>query len=210
MLYVVLIERIVAGNQHHHRLAVGPSTDAARLLPEAHRAARIAGDNGHVERADVDAQLERVGRDYPAQLTAAQSSFDFGTLVGPIARFVGAHAASQLRTHLTPHVEQHALHRHARPPEQDAAVAGPQRLGKNSRGLFEDALVLVGALVTAQWRSPEKEPPRPRARRVAVHFDKGQADHLLGQLDRIADRSRRAHERRLRAIAEPPIGAAVG
>ena len=60
MLNVVLVQRVVAGNEHDHGFAVGAAAHAAGLLPEAHAAARVAGDDRHVQRADVDAQLERV------------------------------------------------------------------------------------------------------------------------------------------------------
>src|SRR5260370_39904015 len=35
MLDVVLVERVVAGDQHDHRLTVGPPSNAPGLLPEA-------------------------------------------------------------------------------------------------------------------------------------------------------------------------------
>src|SRR5207245_635666 len=56
MLNVKLVERVVAGDEHDHRLTVSPPSNATGLLPEAHRAAGIASQNGHVERTDVDAQ----------------------------------------------------------------------------------------------------------------------------------------------------------
>ena len=57
-----LIERRAAGH-HHRRRAARPPPGAARALPRGGNRARIAGHHGHVERADVDAELERVGRD---------------------------------------------------------------------------------------------------------------------------------------------------
>ncbi len=71
VLNVILVERVIAGDEHDHGLTVRPPSHAASLLPEAHIAARIAGQDRHVERAHVDAQLERIGRDDAAQLPAA-------------------------------------------------------------------------------------------------------------------------------------------
>ena len=209
MLNVELVERVVARYQDDHRLAFCAPPYATSLLPEAHGAAGVAGDHRHVERTDVDPQLERVGRDHASQLTAAQTRLDLGALVGAIAGFVCADPPGQLRTQQALHVKQHALDRHAGPAEKDAAVPSAQRLGKNGRRLEEDAFVFVGALVASEWRTPEEKPARAGAGGVAVDLDERRSDHLLGQFDRVGDRSRGGDERRAgtiagRQTAQPP------
>src|SRR5260370_5803293 len=88
MLNVILVERVVAGDEHDHRLAVSPPPNAAGLLPEAHVAAGVACQDRHVERTHVDAQLERISRDDATQLPAAQPGLDLGAVVGAVPSFV--------------------------------------------------------------------------------------------------------------------------
>ena len=63
MTQQILIDRVVAGQQHGEAFVVTPAA-AARLLPTAGDRAGIVHQQRDVERADVDAELERVrGRD---------------------------------------------------------------------------------------------------------------------------------------------------
>ena len=57
-----LVERRAGRHEDRRRPAAAPP-GAAGLLPERGDRARIAGEHGDVEVADVDAELERVGRD---------------------------------------------------------------------------------------------------------------------------------------------------
>ena len=60
MTQQVLIDRIVAGQQHGEAFVVTPAA-AARLLPTAGDRAGIVYKEGDVERADVDAEFECIG-----------------------------------------------------------------------------------------------------------------------------------------------------
>ena len=51
---IILIQRILRPH-HEHQGVAAPAAGAAGLLPGGHDGARIAGDNGGVEAADVDA-----------------------------------------------------------------------------------------------------------------------------------------------------------
>ncbi len=64
LAHEVLVERVLAGDQHRPALAgaAGPSP----ALPEARHRAGKPGDERDVEAADVDAELERAGRDHGA------------------------------------------------------------------------------------------------------------------------------------------------
>jgi len=145
VLNVVLVEGVIAGDQYDHCLAVGATSYATSLLPEAHVAAWIPSDHRYVQRADVNPQFERVRRDHPAQLAAPQPGLDLSAFFGVIPGLVGADPAREIRADQAPHVQQHPLDRYSGTPEQDAAVAGPQRFGEHRGRFSKDALVLVGA-----------------------------------------------------------------
>ena len=71
---------------------------AAELLPGRRDRARIAGQDRHVERADVDAELERVRRDDAEDLAVAQAVLDRAALRRQVAAAVAADAASAARS----------------------------------------------------------------------------------------------------------------
>ena len=80
----VLVDRVVAGQQHGQAFVV-PAAAAARLLPTAGDRAGVIHQEGHVERADVDAQLERVGGRDAAQVAAEQILLDLAAFIGQVA-----------------------------------------------------------------------------------------------------------------------------
>ena len=84
-----LIDRRAAGDQHRRR-ARRPPAGAAGALPGGGDGPRIAGHHRDVERADVDAELERVGRDDGAHLAVAQAALDLAPPVRQVAAAVAA------------------------------------------------------------------------------------------------------------------------
>ena len=78
-----LVERI-AGRDHYAERCTIASSRATETLPGAGDRARIAVQEAHVERADVDAELERVGRDHAVERAFAQLSFGLAALPGKI------------------------------------------------------------------------------------------------------------------------------
>jgi len=66
VLHQVLIERVLEGHEHGQGLAVAPAR-TARLLPGGKDRPGVSRDDHAVERADVDAHLERVGRRHPRE-----------------------------------------------------------------------------------------------------------------------------------------------
>ena len=92
----ILIDRVVAGQQNGQALVVPPAA-AAGLLPGAGDRARITGQQGHVERADVDAQFQRVGGRHAAQTAAEQLRFDLAAFERQIAAAIGPHLIGQFR-----------------------------------------------------------------------------------------------------------------
>ena len=111
MAGVPLVELVVAGHEHRGRATVG-ATGAADLL--AHRSQRAGEPVEHhrVERADVDAELERAGGDDTAELARRELHLELapfgGEVSGPIRgdrRGVGAaecHAAPARRARASP------------------------------------------------------------------------------------------------------------
>src|SRR5688500_12786276 len=71
-----------------------PAAGTARTLPRRGDRSRITGEHGDVQGADVDAELEGVGRDDAADEPLAQPTFDLATAQRQVAAAV---APDQLR-----------------------------------------------------------------------------------------------------------------
>src|SRR5690606_7002034 len=83
-----LIERHARGDEQREAGPLAPAA-APEALPERGDAARVAGADDRVEAADVDAELERVGRDHATNAAAAQPALDAAAGVGEVAAAVG-------------------------------------------------------------------------------------------------------------------------
>ena len=68
-----LIERSARCDQHRRRPSAAPAR-ATRALPRRRDGSRIARHDAHVERADVDAEFQRVGRHHGSNAAVAQAS----------------------------------------------------------------------------------------------------------------------------------------
>ena len=86
-----------ARRHHHRRRLPGAAAGAAGALPRRGNRAGIAGHHAHVERADVDAELERVGRDHAAHLPGAQALLDLAPAQRQIAAAIAADALRHAR-----------------------------------------------------------------------------------------------------------------
>ena len=82
-----LVERVLARDVHG-QAAPAPS-GAAPHLPQRGDGPGERDDDGRVELADVDPELQRVGRDHRAQLAADEASLQFAALLGGVAGAVG-------------------------------------------------------------------------------------------------------------------------
>ena len=91
MLDDELVERRARCHQHRRRRALPPSC-APRTLPGGRDRARISRHHHGVERADIDSQLQRVGRDHAANLALAQLALDFPPLARQVAGAIPANA----------------------------------------------------------------------------------------------------------------------
>ena len=91
-----LIQRRAGGDQQRQRRAQAPA-GAARALPGGGDGAGIAGHHDDVQSADVNAQLQRVGRHHAANRALAQAALDLAPLLRQISAAIAAHRVGQGR-----------------------------------------------------------------------------------------------------------------
>ena len=161
----------------------------------------IAGQDGRVEPADVDAQLERVRRHDAEHLARPQPGLDRAPLGGEVAAAVAADALARpaaLAECLAQRGQQQ-LHRHARLAEDDRLPAGAQEAECRPVGEPErprpDALALVD-----HRRIEHDDVLLAGGRAVVVDHRHGPAGESLGERLRVADRGRAEHDLRLAAV----------
>ncbi len=178
-----LIERVLAGDVH--RQAAPPAPRASPHLAKRRDGAREGHDDRRVELADVDAELQRVGRDHRAQLAAHQAALELASLLGGVAGPVGHHQLGQLGARvaeLLPDQPAQQLYALARLHEADRARAFCHQAREQLRRLAERRAPRAGDLVR-QRRIPHRDPPRRRRRSIVVdQRDRLQAGEALGQL----------------------------
>ena len=89
-----LVERVLAGDVHRQAAAAAPG--APPHLAQRGDGPGEGDDDGRVELADVDAELQGVGRDHGAQLAADQATLELATLLGGVAGAVGSDELREL------------------------------------------------------------------------------------------------------------------
>ena len=195
-----LIDR--RARRHHHRRGTrGPPPGAAGTLPGGGNRAGIARHDRHVERADVDAELERVGRDHAAHLSLAQPLLD----LAPAQRKVAAAIAADLLGHARHRLEvlfqirgedlggQPALRKH------DHLQIAAQELPRHAPRLGQ--IRTTDAQLAVHHRRIHEHDELLAARRAALTDERERPlGEPLGQLARIGDGGRRADELRAGAV----------
>ena len=88
VLHQILVERVLKAHKDGQGVAVAAARPA-RLLPRGKHRPRVARDDDAVERADVDAHLEGVGRGDPREEAPLESVLDLAALLGKVACPVG-------------------------------------------------------------------------------------------------------------------------
>ena len=205
-----LVERVLAGDVDREPAPAPPRP--APHLPQAGDGAGEGDADRRVELADVDPQLQRVGRDHRQQLAAAQPRLDLAPLLRRVAAAVGGDPLRQLRLAAALEVfAGEALDQLDPAPafeEADRPHPLGDQLGQQVGRLREGRAPRPGRLVD-QRRVPHRHlAPGPR-RAVVVDQLERRPDQPLGQLDRVGDRRRGEQEARLRAVgarhpAQPP------
>ena len=205
------VERVVLGDQHPERVlraTAGPPD----LLPERRPGPGEAGDEHGVEPADVDAELEGVGRGQPDQVAAAQRRLERPALLGEVAAAVGRDPVGQRGVDLGEQLgrrQGHLLRAAPRADEGQGAHVLGDEVGEQvgdlrRRGPAHRRAVLTG--MGGEGRLPQQQRHLPPWGVVA-----GQRDHVeageprRGDL-RLRDGRRGEHERRVGAVhrAHPP------
>ena len=94
MAHEVVVEGVVAGEEHREALATG-APRPSRALPQRGPRARPAGHDDGVEPADVDPQLQGARRREPAQPPAAQLLLQLAALLGQVAAAISGDEVRQ-------------------------------------------------------------------------------------------------------------------
>ena len=204
-----LIDR--RARRHHHRGRPGrPASSAARALPGGGNRARVAGHDRHIERADVDAELERVGRDHAAHLPFAQALLD----LAPAQRQIAAAVAADLLGHARHGLEVlfqvggENLGGQAALCEHDYLQVASQELPRHPPRLGQ--IRAADAEFAIHHRRVHEHDELLAARRPALADVRERPfGQPFRQLARVRDGGRRADELRVRAVVDAdPLQAA--
>jgi hypothetical protein len=183
-----LVERVLPGDVDRQPAPAAPGP-SPHLAQRGDRAGEGDADRG-VERADVDAQLQRVRGDHPEQLAVDQPALQLAPLLGRVAGAVGSDplrelaAARVLERELREARDQ--LDRLARLHEHDRARAPADELGEQVGGLGQRRAAR-GELLVDDRRVPHRDRLLRARRAVALdHRHLGQPGQPLGQLAGLA------------------------
>ena len=215
-----LVYRRRGGDQDRQRQFVG-AAGAARLLPAGGDRAGKAGHHRCIQPADVDAQLQRVGRHHAEQRPVAQAALDPAPLVRQIAAAIGGDGVAvrfggvrfgAVRRRVVrrravrwaaaqglPDIGGDQLRARARAGEHDRLHAPAQQTGGDLVRFVDHAAPGAPQRVE-QRRVVEQKVALPGRRAVAVDQDRVLLDDAAGQLQRVADGRRAADEARPRPV----------
>ncbi len=195
-----LVQRRARRHQDGRRPAAA-TAGAAGLLPERRDPAGIASQHRDVQVADVDAELERVGRDDAEHLALAQALLDRPAPGGQVAAAIAAHdpAVARLVGDAALDRRQQDLGGEAALREDDRRDLRPEESQRELRGLAE--IGRADAELGVDDRRVVADEHLVAGRRPALGdlLDR-LADEAARQLARVRDRRRRHDELRRRAI----------
>ena len=130
-----LVQRVLARDVDRQSAPTPPG--AAPHLTQRRDGARERRDDRGVQRADVDAELERVGRDDGVQLAAHEPRLELAALLRRVAGAVRGDALGELGVEHVAHDLRDELDALARLDEADRARAPAHEGGDDRRGLRE-------------------------------------------------------------------------
>ncbi len=185
-----LVERVLAGHVDGQAAPAPPG--APPHLAQGGDRAREGHADGGVERADVDAELERVGRDHRAQLARGQARLELAALLRRVAGAIWGDEVGQAGVvaglELEPRQPRDELDRLARLDEADRPRALAHELGHELGGLGQRAAADLQRLVD-DGRVPHRDLAPRAGRAVAVdERDVVEAGQALGELDGVGHR----------------------
>ena len=196
-----LVQGVLPGEVQRQALAA-PSRPAPHLAQARHGSGEGDADRG-VELADVDPELEGVGRHHGQQLSARQRGFDLAALLGGVPGAVGRDQRPELgHVPLGEAVAREALDQlypAAAVEKADRAHSLADESREHVSALGQHRPARPRALVD-QRRVPHRDPSRSARRTVGVDERKALAAQALGELERVRDRRRGENEPRLRAV----------
>ncbi len=189
-----LVERRARGHEDPDR--AGSTSGPAELLPGGGDGPRVADQDGGLQAADVDAELERVGAHHAGDLSAAQAGLDLAPPQRQVARAVAADplAGVESRRQRLLQVGEHHLDLKPAAAEDDGlyALADP---GRRDASRLEHRAAPHAHLAVDQRRVVEDEAPLAARRPASIHELHPLAlQQALGQLGRVGDGRRGAEE----------------
>ena len=198
-----LVEPVLARDQHGE--PARPPSRPPPLLPERRDRPREADRDGAVERADVDPELERVGRRHAEQLALDEAPLDLASLLGRVAGPVGREPPGRRRVEPVAREPVDELRRLAALREADRAEPAAHEPGEQPRRVAERARARAEGGVE-ELGVPEHDLALGPGRRVVRDDGDVQAGEPGRELARIRDRRRGEHEGRVGAVGErqPP------
>ncbi len=195
LAHEVLVERVFARDEDGE--PVPAPAGAPPLLAQARDRAGEADRDRAVQEADVDPELERIGRRHAEQLTLDEPALDLTSLLRRVSGAIRSKPGCLLR--ISEPLDREAVDELGRAPrlgEADRAQAARYEIGHQSRGLAESACAQAELLVLER-RVPEGD--RSLGPRSGVARDHGHvhSEQGLRELVRVRDRGRREQELRL-------------
>ena len=196
----VLVERGAAGHQHGGRLPGAPA-GPTRALPRRRDRARIAREHGHVERADVDPQLEGARGDHRPHVPVAQPFLDLAPPVWQVASPVPPHHIVRpgRALHGVLQVARQDLGDQAALGEHDHLQAAPQEFERDATRLLRVRPADAELLVDDRRVDEEEELLAPRRAAFFHEFERALGEPF-GQLPRVGNGRRRTDEHRVGAV----------
>ena len=195
-----LIDRRAARDEHRRR-SRRPAAGAAGALPRRGNRARIPGHDRHVERADVDAELQRVGRDDRAHHAVAQAALDLAAAVRQVAAAIAADHVGRARRPVKRilQIRRQDLDREAALREEDQLQVVLEELERDAPR-FREVRAADPELRVDDRRIDEQEELLAARRAALVDQLERPAGEPFRQLARVGDRRRRADEHRIRSV----------
>ncbi len=194
-----LVERVVRRDEDREP-ALTPA-GASPLLPQRRDGSREADGDGAVEEADVDPELERVGRGHAEELALDESPLDLASLLGGVAGSIRREPSCSRGVDALGGEAVDQLGRLAALREADRPQPSRRELGEESRRVAERARAQP-ELVVEERRVPDHD--LALGARGGVRVDDG--GRLAGQLERelAGVRDRRGGEQELRlGVVDP-------
>jgi hypothetical protein len=197
LAHEVLVERVLRGHENREPVAL-PSGPAPLLAQACDRPWEADGDCA-VEQADVDAELQRVGRRDAEELPTDEAPLDVPPLLRRVARPVRGEPLGRRRVHA---VGRHAVDELRRLPalrEADRPELALHQLGHQARRIGEGARA-DPELGVDQLRVPERDRPLGARRRIVSDDGRLDPEQRVRELSGVRDRGRGEQELRLRAV----------